>query len=60
MSVFCPDVGVGGWSGGTINPSPSTDRQYIDFNNVFLLKGPVLGTGSLGVNCSVLVCMIDT
>ena len=42
-----------------MDPSPPTDRQYIDFNSVFLykagtyatgtryLRGPVLDTGSL-------------
>ena len=40
--------GRGGWVvWGTINPSPSTDRQYIDFNRVFLYK-PVLMQPVLG------------
>ena len=62
-------LGRGGWVvWGIVNPSPSTDREYIDFNRVFqykagtyatgtkyLIKGPVLGTKSLEVSCSVFV-----
>ena len=37
---------------GTMNPSPSTDRQYVDFNRVFYIKPvriqPVLGTFGAG------------
>ena len=57
-----------------MNSSPSTDRQYRDFNRVFLYKagtyatgtrygrteGLVLGTESLEVDCSVLVFILST
>jgi hypothetical protein len=45
--------GRGGWVvGGTMNPSPSTDRQYRDFIRVNFIKPvliqPVLGTQGAG------------
>ena len=39
--------GRGGWVvGGTMNPSPSTDRQYRDFNKVFLYKAGTYTAGT--------------
>jgi hypothetical protein len=47
IPVFCTEVGVGGWMiGGTMNLSPSTDRQYKNFNMVFLYKASVYATGT--------------
>ena len=34
----------GGWE--TMDPSPPTDRQYIDFNSVFLYKTGTYATGT--------------
>ena len=44
----------GGWAVyGTMNPTPSTYRQYIDFNTVFYVKPvlmwPVLGARGVGI-----------
>ena len=39
--------GRGGWVvWGTMNPSPSTDRQYIDFNRVFQYKDGTYAAGT--------------
>ena len=39
--------GRGGWVvGGTMNPSPSTDRQYINFDRVFRYKAGAYAAGT--------------
>ena len=39
--------GRSGWVvGGTMNPSPSTDRQYVDFNRVYPYKAGTYAAGT--------------
>ena len=39
--------GRGGWMvGGTMNPSPSTDRQHRDFNRIFLYRAGTYTAGT--------------
>jgi hypothetical protein len=49
--IYFMHRGRDGWVvGGTMNPSPSTDRQYIEFNNFLPYKAGTYATNYIGIS----------